>query len=308
MGDSAGKYGVRSSLYPLVSLRKVEALLGWRRLDLDRVAASVERHYHPFMLAKRGGGERPIDNPSRALKSLQKRINRRILQTVELPDTLMGAAKGKSIRDNGRVHVGHHMVVTGDIEEFFPSVRPERVFDILVEVYGCSTRIASLLTRLTTYQRRLPQGAPTSSTLAGLAILPLHDALRGVVERKGCEGSVWCDDVAVSGGLEALEVMRWLPGETRRHGYRLSPSKTRMMPRGNGPQRITGTIVNARVSRGRRELERIRRNIIALGRAQDVDKGVLASLKGEISHTTHLNSVQGENLLRLARKCLPASF
>src|SRR5262245_14049101 len=122
MSESSSKFGVRSTLYPLVSLRKLEALLGPDRDALSRMAATVEQNYRPFVHRSPKGGERTIDNPSEDLKLLQKRINRGILQTVELPSTLMGAARGKSIRDNGVLHVAQRMVATCDIQQFFPSV------------------------------------------------------------------------------------------------------------------------------------------------------------------------------------------
>jgi RNA-directed DNA polymerase len=303
---NAAVYHVRSSLHPLVSWRRLEAILGWGRDDLRRIANNCSSYYRPFEQRKRGGGGvRHIDIPNKLLKQLLKRINRQILQTVDLPASLMGATKGKSIRDNGALHVAQPIVVVGDIEQFFPSVRPERVFHILVEVFGCSGDIAATLTRLMTNKYRLPQGSPTSSMLASLALLPLHDSLRAMAKRKGCVASAWCDDIAVSGGLDAISVMRWLANEASHHGYRLSKSKTRIMAHWKAAQRITGTTVNSRVSRGRRELSRVRRKVLEFGKATPAARSRIASIKGDIYHTMHLNQKQGESLLRLLRKRLP---
>src|SRR5438046_1585603 len=106
----------------LVSLRRLEQILGWDRESLRRFAEHAGRYYRPFdRRRQRGTGKwRHIDNPTDDLKKLQQRIERRILNHVPLPATMMGAVSGRSIRDNATRHLGQSMVVTLDLRACFP--------------------------------------------------------------------------------------------------------------------------------------------------------------------------------------------
>ncbi len=298
---------VRSSLFPLRSMRLLERRLGWTRQNLKRLATTADRQYHPFTQTKPNGKQREIDNPSAAIKSLQKRINRRILGTVPLPPSILGAVPGRSIRDNGELHAGTPVVATVDLQRFFPSTRFERVFGVYKEIFGCSDEIAKLLTRLTTYRHRLPQGAPTSATLANLTLLPLHDHVQRIAARHEVEASFWLDDITLS-GANAEAALVDVEAAIQKHGHRVSPGKTRVMRSWETAQEVTGTVTNRKVSRGRREIESIRAAILDLSAGAKPSDKELRRLRGRIQHVRHLCPSHGHSLLKLAARCIPDEF
>ena len=106
---------------PVVSIRRMSALLQRSREDLERIAGHAGRYYDPFDRQRRDGGKwRHIDNPMGELKTIQSRIYRAVLATYEFPPNVMGGLRGRSIKDNMRPHLGQPLLVTLDIKGCFP--------------------------------------------------------------------------------------------------------------------------------------------------------------------------------------------
>lgn len=113
----------------LFSFRELEVCLGVTRHEIRIIASTAGKFYDPFPKKKKlrpfprnlkVHKVRIIDNPIEPLKSLQKRINDRILRRVALPDYVYGGVKGKRVLDNVLFHFGSRTLVTLDIRSFFP--------------------------------------------------------------------------------------------------------------------------------------------------------------------------------------------
>jgi len=140
---------------------------------------------------------REINPPLIKLKLLQRRINR-LLQRLLVPVAVKGGIKGHSHIDHAAAHTHKAMVIIMDLSDFYPSVKSGRVYDIFCQRLGCSHEIARLLTRLTTYHGCLPQGAPTSGTLAVLAAERLAIRLSHLAEAYSSTFTMYMDDMAFS--------------------------------------------------------------------------------------------------------------
>src|ERR1035437_4306048 len=105
------------------------------------------------------------------LKEIQTKIKDRILSNISLPENIKGGVKGYDNIANARVHLGKNYKFKTDIKQYFPSINYYRVFCMYVR-NGCSPKIASILTHLTTHNFELPQGTPTSTHIANLIFLP----------------------------------------------------------------------------------------------------------------------------------------
>ena len=107
-------------------------------------------------------------------------------------------------------------------------------------------RIARLLTQLASFKRHLPQGAPTSTTLANLV---LHEA--GVEVRRACAAlglvhTTFVDDLTFS-GEKAREVLGVAAETLRKAGFRLPHRKIKIM----GPRvqkKVTGAVLGAKLN------------------------------------------------------------
>lgn len=203
---------------------------------------------------------RPIDNPLRELKFVQKRIYRRLLRPIFFPDHILGAVPGCSVVDNAERHLLRSLLVTLDIRQCFPSITNRQVYRVWAELLGCSPPVASLLTRLTTFGRHLPQGAATSPLLANLFIWMIDEPIRRMCEQLSVEYSTWIDDLAFS-GENARNLIQPSVEVLAAHGLRVKREKIKIM----GPRAIkllTGTRLGAQQIRAPKEkLSRIRSGI-----------------------------------------------
>lgn len=174
---------------------------------LESVAANSKTCYGPFMLARPprpfqraySPKLRPIDNPLREIKWIQQRIYRRLLKPICFPQHVIGAVPKRCVTDNTQRHLHSDLLITLDVQQFFPSITNKQVYKVWSEFLGCSPPVARLLTRLTTFNRHLPQGAPTSPLLANLVIWMIDEPIRKLCDDLLVAYSTWIDDLAFSG-------------------------------------------------------------------------------------------------------------
>jgi len=289
----------------LVSIRRLEELLGEKREDIYRIAEHAGRYYEPFDRRRQiGSGKwRHIDNPSPNLKRIQRKINKRILSQLEFPDTMFGGVRGRTVLQNATAHLGQPLVVTLDLKDCFPSITDRQVFDSLRNRGGCSTDIASVLTKLTTYQKRIPQGAPTSLTLANLCLISLSTKLSEIAESFDLKISLFVDDIALS-GARALDAMEDCIRAIHSFGHSVAQKKIHRMP-ASTRQTVTGLVVNRVISIPLEKREDIRNLILDTAHQPLIPDHILRSIAGKIRYVTSVSPHHGLVLKHLAEKYLP---
>lgn len=291
---------------PVVSTRRLEALLHRDRNDIERIASHAGRYYKPFDLQRAGSTKwRHIDNPTEELSKLQANIYRAIFATYDFPTNIVGGIHGRSIKHNMEEHLGQRVLVTMDIKECFPNIHDlHHVFPMFRRL-GFSGEVASLLTKLTTFQHRLPQGAASSSIIANLVMEPVHREIDKIARVYGLHWTMYVDDIAVS-GERARDAIIPLIRSLQREGYAVAHRKIHVMANSQR-QALTGGVVNRRaISVGREQIEEIRNVIIELhNRRGTIFDHEIRSVRGRISHVRWLNPLQGATLVRLADRLLP---
>lgn len=238
----------------LYSMARLEALLETNREHLRYIAGHAGTHYRPFEKRERKqpfqkkikpSKKRPriIDNPGKELKILQTKINGRLLKSVAFPHYLCGGIPGKSVLDNVLTHLGASVLVTVDIKSFFRTITNRQVYQVWRKVLNCSPNVAGLLTQLTTFERHLPQGAPTSSLLANLVLFSIDGPIREECASRGVSYSTWVDDLAFS-GKEAREVIHAVVSSLRNAGFSISHKKLHVM--GPGTRKVLNGVLMCR--------------------------------------------------------------
>ena len=176
-------------------------------------------------LDSKGEPKKRIINPStKRLKIIQTRIHRNILNKIELPSYAFGAVKGKDNVSNAKQHQGKKYKFTTDLKDFFPSITNKAVFKMFVS-QGFSPEVSRLLTKLTTYKGRIPQGAPTSSTLANLVFIKTGDILQKFAKENNATFTSFVDDMTFS---SAKDFKNNIPQilEIITNDYKISHKKT----------------------------------------------------------------------------------
>jgi len=183
-------------------------------------------------------------NPSKGrLKEIQKIINSRILTAIQLPTNVKGGVKGYSNIANAAVHLGKKYKFKTDMKSYFPSVSFERVFQMFLD-NGFSTKVASILTHLTTHKHALPQGTPTSSTLANLIFLPYDHQVIAFCKIHKLTYSRFIDDLVFSSPKDFSELCCDLIAFILNAGFKVSYKKTQYKA---GKMEITGVLTKLNV-------------------------------------------------------------
>ncbi len=305
------------------------------RASHGRAARAPLQHYHYAVISRLGGKSRLIEAPKSGLKAIQRRILHGILSAVPVHECAKGFVPGRSCLSGAQVHAGEAVVATYDLAQFFPSIVRARVlgvFRCLGYPWAVSRRLAGLCTTVTPAEviRRwpnkglagrdlrnlhgvphLPQGAPTSPTLANLLAWRLDRRLHGLARHAGANHTRYADDLAFSGDTGfAVGLGRF--GKTieailREEGFALNPAKTRIMPQSRR-QQVTGVVVNAHCNIGRAEFDTLKAilyNCVRDGPAVQNRSGApdfRAHLEGRVGWVEQINPRRGAKLRRLIER------
>ena len=224
--------------------------------------------YKYFVVKKKRGGERHIFAPEKQLKKLQKRLNY-FLQAYYLwikPDEVHGfvinphyLGKHCNIVANARVHAGKKHVLNIDLKDFFPSISAKQIKNLFTSPYfNYNEQMAIALTLLTTYEAKLPIGAPTSPVLSNFICLALDDDLRIFCRENGLQFTRYADDLTFSSDIiisqdTILDIILLI----RKNGFEINEKKFRIQS-SNRKQTVTGLTVNEKVNVDRKLLKKIR--------------------------------------------------
>ncbi|MEX2286173.1 MAG: reverse transcriptase family protein [Planctomycetaceae bacterium] len=315
-----------------------DELADWLEMPVGKVAWLVHRfthahrpdnaqeaHYHHHWMRKRRGGYRLIESPKKILKAVQSRILHEILDHISAHPSAHGFVAGRSIVTNARPHVGQHVLLKCDLENFYPSLRFARVVAIFRSV-GYSREAAIWLARLTTsalpgnipfpggdpsailpyLRRHLPQGAPTSPALANLSAYSLDVRLSGMARAFGAAYTRYADDLTFSGPEPFVGSLRTFIPLVRKiirsERFRANTAKRKVI-RANQRQMVAGVVVNERTNVSRCDYDRLKailHNCMRHGPAsqnRDKREDFASHLRGRIAHVAQLNSERGSKLL-----------
>lgn len=209
----------------------------------------VHIDYRQFSLRKRNGGTRNISSPGNELKEVQRLINRRLLSGMQSHFSCTGFEPGESIVYNAEPHVGKEVIIKIDIRDFFANTGEDRVFAYFRKI-GWNEETAELLTRLTTWNGSLPQGAPTSPRLSNLVNYRMDCRLGSFALGQGGEYTRYADDITISlpedDRFKITQVLSFVRLVLLENGYRPNKKKLRVI-RKHQQQRVTGLVINEKI-------------------------------------------------------------
>jgi len=151
--------------------------------QIEYICANIHRYYNEWSEKKpdkKNGGFktykdgtekiRTITPSLKELKAIQRRIKNYILAPISLPHEVHGGVKKRSNITNAKPHQGNKFQFTTDLQAFYPSITHKRVYNTFLSL-GYSNHYSHWLTKLTTWQYKLPQGTPTSTHISNLVFL-----------------------------------------------------------------------------------------------------------------------------------------
>ena len=275
--------------------------LGILLSELREIAGEIQKHYRKWELTDDKRGKiRPLKVLDKKLRFVQRRILRRILDKYSLPDAAHGGVKGRSPGTNAAQHCGKPLVVSMDIKDFYPSVSHRQVARMFRREFGCGCATTWLLTRLTTIDGHLPQGAPTSTAIANIVLAFTVDGRPdNPAKKRNVTVTRFVDDFGFS-GTAAQTFMIPTARACSRIGLSVwrKPEKLRIMP-ARQRQEITGLTVNSASgpSVPREKRDRIKAAIHQLRRLPTGEAAkAVQSIRGRLCHLEQYNPGSAKRL------------
>lgn len=266
---------------------------------LQKLNYKSDEHYCVYTLDKKSGGKREIAQPSRSMKAVQSWILRKILVRLKSSQNSKGFEVGESILSNASPHVGAHVLLNIDLEDFFHSVPASHVYSIFHSI-GYNRLISHILTNLCTFNGRLPQGAPTSPKLSNLACQHLDTRIQGYAGIKGIIYTRYADDITLSALNESKirKAKSMIEKIVVDEGFIINQKKTKICGTRKCKE-VTGLIISKdSVGIGRKKYRKMRAEIYTMLKSEP-DK--LPEINGWLAY---IQSVDLSNYYRLKKYIL----
>lgn len=238
----------------------LSSLIGIKLGSLQKMVRDTSLYYYHFKIPKRDGSNREIAAPSAALYFVQRWIYDNILAQEEVGDFSFGFARGRSIVDNARCHLGAACLLQMDLENFFPSISFERICSVF-RYMGYTNDVCYTLASVCALSGCLPQGAPTSPMLSNIVAKRLDRRISSAMKSLGLNYSRYADDLCVSGLVISRKVQIYLEEIIESEGFKVNANKTRSV-KGKGRKIVTGiSISSGKLTIPRSAKREIRKNV-----------------------------------------------
>ena len=167
---------------------------------------SAPVRYKRYTIPKRDGTRRPIAQPAREIKAIQRAFVVAVLENLPVHDAAMAYRHGRSIRDNAAAHVGSDgPILKMDLKSFFPSIRMQdwqrycdehSLFDdpgdVLLSGHLLFCREPG------TRSLRLAIGAPSSPAVSNILMFKFDEAVTRAVGADQVVYTRYADDLTFS--------------------------------------------------------------------------------------------------------------
>lgn len=229
-------------------LKKFCFTIGFKPIEVEVVLQDLDASYDEWVenkIDKQTGKQkcyldkkpktRTIRPSLGKLKIIQTNIKNRILTPIQLPDCVHGGVKKRSNITNSKPHQGKKYKFTTDLQEFYPNISSQRVYDTFVKL-GFSKHYSHWLTKLTTWKHQLPQGTPTSPHIANIVFLETDKKLMALCKLHNITYTRYVDDLSFSSDQDFQFVLNEIINLITNDNFKINYRKTFY----NGKQTITG--------------------------------------------------------------------
>ena len=242
---------MNSSQFKINEFKKFCSIVCFKPDEVKTIADNLEKYYKEWIekkLDKKTGlpkiyldgteKQRTIRPSQKELKIIQSRIKNKILVPIQLPKPVHGGVKGCSNITNAKPHQGKKYVFTTDLQEFYPNITSQKVYDTFCSL-KFSPHFSHWLTILTTWKYELPQGTPTSTHIANLVFLDTDLLLIDLCNKNNITYTRYVDDLTFSSPQDFQHLLSAILKIVTDNNFKLSHRKTQY----KGKQTITGVNV-----------------------------------------------------------------
>ena len=277
----------------------------------------IEESYKSFEIPKKAGGTRVIDSPNKQLKRIQRQLGKKIYdihknyidQKRIASNISHGFETGKGIITNARIHKNKKYLLNIDIANFFSSINFGRVQGYFnkSQEFMFSKEVSTIISQLVCYEKKLPQGAPTSPIISNLIFNIVDLRILSLAKKYKLSYTRYADDMSFSTNNRAfqtdyIEFIQELKVLLKNSGFDINESKTRLEYY-SSRQEVTGLTVNKKINARRKFIKQTRAMVDQLLKTDSFKiDGVIGTeeqLEGRLAFINQLdwynNDLESEN-------------
>ncbi len=288
----------QSPFYCLKSKAKLAKLLRVSQLKLKLLSNTEHLYVESDIFDPERGKSRRFEKPRQDLKRVQTRIEE-LLKRIKVPNYIHAPAKGRSYISNAKAHVNSTEVRSLDIEKYFPSTPAKRINWFFRKQMKCSSDVADILTKLSTFKDHLPTGSPSSPILSYFAHIDMWEAINEIVDLANCTLTVYIDDVTISGDRVPGELIWQVKKQFYRYGLHSNKKKEKHYI-GKKSYEVTGIIATNEGELkipNRQHLKMHRcRQLLKLGIKYEKGKDILKRLRGLKAQMQQIRKVNNSSI------------
>ncbi len=253
---SNDKYNDLLSSFNLVNTTDIKKI----NKILYNISNNIDANYEEIIIHKKTGGLRFLYEPSKELKSIQKRILKNVLEEKKLSKYSYAYKKNTSVLDNAKPHVNKDVIVKLDIKDFFDNITFKMVYDSCFNETLYPKKMGMLFTNLCVYNNRLPQGAPTSGFISNIVLRNFDEKVGSYCEKRNISYTRYSDDLTFSGNFNVNDLIKYVNRVLYEYNFRLNKKKIKVISK-KTRQQVTGIVVNDKVNISRNYKRKIRQEI-----------------------------------------------
>ncbi len=209
------KYDTFLSSLNLVNTTNVKKI----KKILYNITNNLDANYSEIIIYKKHGGIRFLYEPSKILKSIQKRILKKMLEERKLSNSACAYRKNYGILRNVSSHVGKNVVLKLDIKNFFDNISFKMVYDECFNETLYPKKLGMLLTNLCVYNNKLPQGAPTSGYISNLVMRSFDIRVENYCIKNNITYTRYSDDMSFSSDFNVRALINFIVALLRESGF-----------------------------------------------------------------------------------------
>lgn len=215
-----------------------------------------------------------------------------------------GFEVGKGIITNARIHKNKKYLLNIDIANFFSSVNFGRVQGYFnkSQEFLFSKEVSTIISQLVCYDKKLPQGAPTSPIISNLIFNIVDLRILSLAKKYKLSYTRYADDMSFSTNNRAFQTdyinfIQELRNLLENSGFEINENKTRLEYY-SSRQEVTGLTVNKKINVSRKFIKQTRAMVDQLFKANsfyiDDTFGTEEQLEGRLAFINQLDWYNNE--------------
>jgi retron-type reverse transcriptase len=219
-------------------------LLNIKKEILGKIVNSNHYFYRSFNIPKRKIGEmRIIDSPQPILKYCQDWVKINILDNIPTSPQAFAYKKDLSIVNNALVHLNKPILFKLDLEDFFHTISFQRVMKVF-RICGYSKNVSFFLSKICTYNERLPQGASTSPVLSNIISKRLDRRITTLTKLSEIDYTRYSDDLTFTGNKISRSFQNLVKAIIISEGFKIKTGKEIYIKGINKKKVVTGISIS----------------------------------------------------------------